>query len=157
MDSYFGGIGHVSFVPPSTAATETTTSKNPNPNPPKPAFIQVKDSETIWNEKRVLSPSGLKPAFNQTDEDKMTMTCTDKAKSKVTNINKTEEYNVGYTGLSILPWEHFVLNPRAFNELFFLETTQRITYDPEEVNVFFHGKNVMPPTVGDISENGKSW
>lgn len=93
---------------------------------------------------------------NQTDEDKIIhLTCTDE--TKTTNINLTDEYNIGYSGLSILPWEDFVFNPRVFNDLFYTERNQRITYDPEEVNVFFHGKNVMPPTLGDISENGKSW
>ena len=72
MDSYFGGVGHVSFVPPSVAATEKTTATGSNAKPPpKPAFIELKESETVWNEERVLSPSGLEPAFNQTDEDKI--------------------------------------------------------------------------------------
>ena len=152
-DSYIGGIGHVSFVPASAANSQTTIPKKVKT---KPAFEEP--NETHWNDERVLSPSTLEPAFNQTDEDKIiNLTCTDEAKKKATNINRTEEYNVGYTGLSILPWENFVLNPRLFNDLFYAETTHKITYDPEEVNVFFHGKNVMPPTVGDISENGKSW
>jgi len=94
---------------------------------------------------------------NQTDEDKLIhLTCTDEGKSSI-NINRTEEYNDGYSGLSILPWEEFVYNPRVFNDLFYAESNRKITYDPEEVNVFFHGQNVMPPTLGDISENGKCW
>ena len=155
MDSYIGGIGHVSFVPPSTAAGSETVSKVTKVKT-KMAF-QGSDGKS-WKDERVLSPSSLEPAFNQTDEDKlMTSTDEDKQLRKSTNINMTEEYNVGYTGLSILPWENFVMNPRVFNDLFYAEKTHKITYDPDEVNVFFHGKNVLPPTVGDISENGKSW
>lgn len=101
-------------------------------------------------------PEWAKERSNQTDEDKIfNLTCSDE--TKATNINKTEEYNLGYSGISILPWEEFALNPRVLNDLFYTESNTRITYDPDEVNVFFHGKNVMPPTVGDISENGKSW
>ena len=155
MDSYIGGIGHVSFVPPSTAGPEVV-SKVSKSKPSKMAFQEP--VEKTWKDERVLSPSVLEPAFNQTDEDKlMTSTDEDKQFRKSTNINMTEEYNVGYTGLSILPWENFVMNPRVFNDLFYAEKTHKITYDPDEVNVFFHGKNVLPPTVGDISENGKSW
>lgn len=159
MDSYICGIRHVSFVPSSESNTETPT-KDPGKTKPstKLAFQDV--DEKVWNDERVLSPSKLEPDFNQTDEDKLvSRTCTDEAKrsQKSTNINRTEEYNVGYTGFSILPWENFIVSPRVLNDLFYTEKTHKITYDPDEVNVFFHGKNVLPPTVGDISENGKSW
>ena len=158
-DSYIGGIGHVSFVPPTVGDSETVSNVS-KAKPSKIAFREPR--EKSWKGERVLSPSALEPVFNQTDEDKLitiTSDSTDEAKQsrKSTNINLTEEYNMGYTGLSILPWENFVMNPRVFNDLFYAEKTRKITYDPDEVNVFFHGKNVLPPTVGDISENGKSW
>ncbi|XP_060084081.1 uncharacterized protein LOC132563336 [Ylistrum balloti] len=67
-----------------------------------------------------------------------------------------KESNVD-SGLTILPWEDFIYDPRVLNDLFHLETDGVITYDPEEVNVFFHATRMMKPTFGDVSENGKSW
>lgn len=68
-----------------------------------------------------------------------------------------KEYNVNYSGLVIIPWEEFTENPRKLNDLFYLENNGHITYDPEEVNVFFHATKMNKPTFGDISENGKAW
>lgn len=151
-DSYIGGIVSSSFIP-----QEVDSS---------PFCVETSGKESDDKRKNDKYRLPLKPpassawqygeSNNQTDEDKLiSLNCSDIAKTS--NINKTEEYNIGYVGLSILPWEEFVFNPRAFNDLFYTESNQKITYDPEEVNVFFHGKNVMPPSVGDISENGKSW
>ena len=68
-----------------------------------------------------------------------------------------KEYNVNYSGLVIIPWEEFAENPRKMNDLFYLENNGQITYDPDEVNVFFHATKMNKPTFGDISENGKAW
>lgn len=150
-DSYIGGIVSSSFIPQELDASPFCVESS------------GKESSNKANDKYGVpfKPSAA-PAWdfgvsnNQTDEDKLVrLNCTDIAKTS--NINKTEEYNIGYAGLSILPWEDFVFNPKTLNDLFYMESNQKITYDPDEVNVFFHGKNVMPPSVGDISENGKSW
>ncbi|KAL4230584.1 hypothetical protein ACF0H5_010962 [Mactra antiquata] len=150
QDSYIGGIINSSLIPQNA----------------DPFYVTLRDQQDLEKDNAtddlltsVLlkgKSSGWSNDLNQTDEDKMvTLTCKDD--DKQTNINRTEEYNIDYTGLSILPWEEFVFNPRVFNDLFYAESNHRITFDPEEVNVFFHGQNVMPPTIGDISLNGKSW
>lgn len=149
-DSYIGGIATSSFIKQSDDPPFCVSSSQEQ---------EQKTDEIAHKKIRSIRFGGKKTGWegmNETDEDKIThLTCADKTKS--TNINKTEEYNVHYSGLSILPWEEFVFNPRVFNDLFYPESNKKITFDPDEVNVFFHGKNVMPPTVGDISENGRSW
>ena len=150
-DSYIGGIGNASFIPDDPGYHPNHLPAKEEQQSSKDGVIDRQPVSPAWPDTFDIVKDG-----NQTDEDKIIrLTCSDDV--KVTNINKTEEYNVGYVGLSILPWEDFVFNPRVFNELFYVETNNRITYDPDEVNTFFHGKNVMPPSVGDISENGKSW
>eukprot|EP00105_Crassostrea_gigas_P038035 XP_019922183.1 PREDICTED: uncharacterized protein LOC105326814 [Crassostrea gigas] len=68
-----------------------------------------------------------------------------------------KEYNTQYNGLTIIPWEDFALSPTQINDLFHLEKTGFITYDPEEVNVFFHATRMNKPQLGEISENGGAW
>lgn len=148
-DSYIGGIASSSLIPqdndPFYITIQQPEVEPTNATDDVLSSVLLGGKSSAWNTDR-----------NQTDEDKIVnLTCADGEKS--TNINKTDEYNVDYSGLSILPWEEFVFNPRVLNDLFYTESNNKITFDPDEVNVFFHGKNVMPPTVGDISENGKSW
>jgi len=148
-DSYIGGIVSSSFIPQEVDSSPFMVENFAKESKKKSA------DEKCGTKPHVASAWHMDPAYNQTDEDKLIrLNCNEFSTS---NINTTEEYNIGYAGLSILPWEEFVFNPRALNDLFYMETNQKITYDPDEVNVFFHGKNVMPPAVGDISENGKSW
>ena len=68
-----------------------------------------------------------------------------------------KEYNSQYNGLTIIPWEDFASNPTQLNDLFHLEKTGFITFDPEEVNVFFHATRMNKPALGEISENGGAW
>lgn len=151
-DSYIGGIVSSSFIPQdmdtSPFAVDTFGKESSGKAADDKNHLTLKQpTSSAWD---------FRTINNQTDEDKL-IHLTSANDIKTTNINKTEEYNIGYAGLSILPWEEFVVDPRVLNELFYPETNQKITFDPDEVNVFFHGKNVMPPSVGDISENGKSW
>ncbi|KAH3830617.1 hypothetical protein DPMN_103862 [Dreissena polymorpha] len=156
--NFVGGVVRSSFIPEDIGSSPFSVDFS----------IDVDESQASGDKLGSLllsgNPSLSGPAWesgavgNQTDEDKLVhLTCVDEAKPTTTNINTTAEYNAGYSGISILPWEDFVYNPRVLNDLFFTESNRKITYDPDEVNVFFHGKNVMPPTIGDISDNGKSW
>ncbi|KAK3100548.1 hypothetical protein FSP39_021623 [Pinctada imbricata] len=70
---------------------------------------------------------------------------------------RLSEYNRLYNGLMIIPWDEFAANPTNLNDLFHREKTGFITFDSEEVNVFFHATRMNKPVLGDISENGKSW
>lgn len=145
-DSYIGGIVSSSFIPQEVDSSPFMVDSTEKES-------REHSADDKYRLKLNPPPSSawdFGASNNQTDEDKLIhLNCT--------NINKTEEYNTEYAGLSILPWEEFVCNPRTLNDLFYAESNHKITYDPDEVNVFFHGKNVMPPSVGDISENGKSW
>ncbi|WAQ99500.1 hypothetical protein MAR_023873, partial [Mya arenaria] len=154
-DNFMGGIVSSSFIP-QDVGSPFAIGEEPSEDPDSQKAADKLSSFLLSGKPAVSSGWGAGAPGNQTDEDKLIhLTCTDEGKS--TNINKTEEYNSGYSGLSILPWEEFVFNPRALNDLFYAESNRKITYDPDEVNVFFHGRNVMPPTIGDISENGKCW
>ncbi|XP_061184901.1 uncharacterized protein LOC133192911 [Saccostrea echinata] len=73
------------------------------------------------------------------------------------STSNMREYNAQYNGLIIIPWEEFVSNPTQLNDLFHLEKTGFITFDPDEVNVFFHATRMNKPPLGNISENGKAW
>ncbi|XP_033743357.1 uncharacterized protein LOC117329502 [Pecten maximus] len=96
--------------------------------------------------------SGMRNSFVVTKEPTKS-----KMKNGQSNQSKfMKESNVD-SGVTILPWEDFIYDPRVLNDLFHLETDGVITYDPEEVNVFFHATRMMKPTFGDVSENGKSW
>lgn len=68
-----------------------------------------------------------------------------------------ERQSSSESGLTVLPWEDFIYEPRTLNDMFHLERDGVITYDPEEVNVFFHATRMNKPTFGDIAENGKAW
>lgn len=61
------------------------------------------------------------------------------------------------SGLTILPWEDFIYDPRVLDDLFVLERDGVINYDPDDVNVFFHATRMTKPTFGDVSENGRAW
>jgi len=70
---------------------------------------------------------------------------------------KIKHQSTVHSGLTILPWDTFIYDPRNLKDLFLLERSGVITYDPEEVNVFFHASRMMRPSFGDVSENGQSW
>ncbi|ESP00076.1 hypothetical protein LOTGIDRAFT_158308 [Lottia gigantea] len=63
----------------------------------------------------------------------------------------------GDYGLSIITWDEFLECPKGFNDLFFLERGDLITFDPDEVNVFFHDSLMMQPMLGSPSGDGKTW
>lgn len=91
-------------------------------------------------------------AFSEDFNDRITS-----AQKEQKATSHLKEYNTQYNGLTIIPWEDFALNPTQINDLFHLEKTGFITFDPEEVNVFFHATRMNKPQLGEISENGGAW
>ena len=98
-----------------------------------------------------------KMAFLDDDPDDEKEDSDKESKLKKRTTSNMNEYNGFYNGLMILPWDDFVENPRKLNDLFHLEKTGFITFDPDEVNVFFHATRMNKPVLGDVSENGKAW
>ncbi|KAL3879100.1 hypothetical protein ACJMK2_031413 [Sinanodonta woodiana] len=157
-DSYFGGLGSVTYI----ANPQSQDKPNNNVGLVKTRNLNLqanKQDDDLFSDTNGLQ--SIQKGCDQGPKEQRHLTKgvipLIETKPVVTNINTTAEYNTWYKGLSILPWEDFVANPRKLNDLFYSERNENITYDPDEVNVFFHGKNVMAPVLGDVSENGKSW
>ncbi|KAK6168360.1 hypothetical protein SNE40_020911 [Patella caerulea] len=89
--------------------------------------------------------------------DRTTPMIPDTNRSILNTGRQSRKSRLGSYGLSIITWEEFLECPSGFNELFYLEHGDMITFDPDEVNVFFHDSLMMQPMLGSPSENGKSW